>query len=477
MTVFVVQSTGNNVANLPPLLELASPEDPILWLESDRAELSAWSDGALEVLARRGLGRLQTVRAGTRLDELSQALRTAIRGQLESGSQQRICLVGNGGTKLQIMAAWETLKQEVRDPGDLELVYGLDRPAALQRLPSGPTGEVRETLYGSHQESSGAATISLTEVLECRGFELGPGGNAVRLWPGGQPPFPDLQGYGTDSSRTAARHDAFVDESPSGEPLPRHRVPAYDRVREHARFDAWTSTVFGLLRRVDSVLLESTKQGTPRPSGAQRAALIRVLQGAQDQGSSLYHATMNLAVEASSPSDGRRRPRSPIGPVFESAVVRRLLDWIDRDEQTASRAVSEVHLGVEVKQRGAGTVFAELDVLLVLRNGVLLHLECKSHVAPQKDLDARVSTLRSAGSDLAVLAVVAPLYTDFADRSWTTTSAELIERIRQQGGRIHAVAFTLPDQPDSYVDPTGASHQVPSFEQSLDALLRPYVPS
>lgn len=475
MTIFVVQSTGNNVANLPPLLELADPDDPILWVESKRAEDAKWSRGAIAVLQRRGFRTTEAVRAGTQLAELSHSLRMAIRAHLSEEPHSQVCLVGNGGTKLQLMAAWEALNQEVADPDNLELIYGLDRPAVLQRLPSGPTGQVIEQPYAVGAHPSGRAPITLSEVLECRGYETSPTSSAVRVWPGGKPPQVDVPGYGTDPGLTAARHDAFAALVPAVESLPKDLVPPYDRVRDHPRFAVWSTSVFDFLRRVDRTVLESSRSGEVRPAQLQREALNRVLRQVNGQGSALYHATLNLAVAASRPSLGPDQPPPPIGPTFEAAVVGRLVDWLNKEHQPATQAVSEVHLGVIVQSKTAGTVFAELDVLIVLRNGVLLHLECKSHVAPQKDLDARISTLRSASSDLAVLAVVAPLYTAFPDRPWTQTSAQLIERIRRQHGRIDAIPFTLPGQPGSYTDVNGDTHEVASFEEGIERLLGPYV--
>jgi hypothetical protein len=65
-----------------------------------------------------------------------------------------------------------------------------------------------------------------------------------------------------------------------------------------------------------------------------------------------------------------------------------------------------------------GQVLAQFDVLLVLKNGILWHLECKTFTTHQKDLDARLFTLQRAGSQLARMAVCAPLLTHHVGEPW-----------------------------------------------------------
>ncbi|MDQ7005481.1 MAG: hypothetical protein Q9N67_11410 [Ghiorsea sp.] len=43
--VFVAISTGQQVANLPPILALADKHDRVLWLESDFARKAQWVNG------------------------------------------------------------------------------------------------------------------------------------------------------------------------------------------------------------------------------------------------------------------------------------------------------------------------------------------------------------------------------------------------------------------------------------------------
>jgi hypothetical protein len=60
--LFVALSTGQNIANLLPILELADADDRVMWLESATARDRGWSDGALGVLRARGLDDVDRVR-------------------------------------------------------------------------------------------------------------------------------------------------------------------------------------------------------------------------------------------------------------------------------------------------------------------------------------------------------------------------------------------------------------------------------
>lgn len=121
---------------------------------------------------------------------------------------------------------------------------------------------------------------------------------------------------------------------------------------------------------------------------------------------------------------------------------------------------------------------AEWDYALVLRNGIILSLECKSSpsTAEQKDLEARLQKLHEASSRLARMAVCVPLYSALADESWFGQLHELRLRIDEQPGRFALLPFTLPGQPASYEVRTAAGvrpHPCPQFEEALAGWMRP----
>ena len=59
---FVLVSTGQNVANLPPVLEFANPGDEVIWIESEEAFNGNWAEGIKSILKRHGFEQNQIVR-------------------------------------------------------------------------------------------------------------------------------------------------------------------------------------------------------------------------------------------------------------------------------------------------------------------------------------------------------------------------------------------------------------------------------
>src|SRR4051794_19982354 len=97
--LFVVVSTGQNVANLPPVLERARPGDLVLWVEREAAAEDRTA-GARQGLGRAGLKEIAPpIRVGELNDpaEVARACRAALGPWRRS---VRLVLVVNGGRKL-----------------------------------------------------------------------------------------------------------------------------------------------------------------------------------------------------------------------------------------------------------------------------------------------------------------------------------------------------------------------------------------
>jgi hypothetical protein len=117
----------------------------------------------------------------------------------------------------------------------------------------------------------------------------------------------------------------------------------------------------------------------------------------------------------------------------------------------------------------------DFDVLLVLRNGVLIHLECKSAEVDVRDLDARIFRLQQTSSRVARLAVVLPLFTRQAGAVWFNHLCDRRYEIEQAD--IPVLPFTWPGQPAAYNTPAlEAADPIPcpTFEAALEALLARY---
>lgn len=166
-----------------------------------------------------------------------------------------------------------------------------------------------------------------------------------------------------------------------------------------------------------------------------------------------------------------------LGLPFERAVAHRV--WQHIESRPAWRVVlAEAWANVTVSALETPHFkAAEWDVLLLLRNGVLLNIECKSSMRAgtkdrKKELDAREHVVHQGASSLAATWLCSPLPTDAVHRPWFTHLHAL--RYPAAGQRPH-LPFTFHGQPRHYRW-NGREVSVPSFEEALDALMDPYLP-
>ena len=129
---------------------------------------------------------------------------------------------------------------------------------------------------------------------------------------------------------------------------------------------------------------------------------------------------------------------------------------------------------VIISKINSGIVDAELDVVLIICNGVLIHLEIKSYTAQLKELDARISVLQNTTSNLAEMCIVAPLYTDFIDEKWIKQILKFKEKV-ENTKRMTFIPFTLPNQ-DNYAYLNDEKILVPHFEDALETVMKKYIP-
>ncbi|MFT6908934.1 MAG: hypothetical protein ACJAS1_005641 [Oleiphilaceae bacterium] len=162
-----------------------------------------------------------------------------------------------------------------------------------------------------------------------------------------------------------------------------------------------------------------------------------------------------------------------IGVIFEDYVTRRVLTWLNASEN-AKQIVQSVWTNIKVVGRGEKILHSELDILLMLKNGIVIHLECKSAEAPKKDLDARIANLAKLGI-LSRQVVCLPLYSDFSDY---TSYQKMMKKFAETCflTNIDFIAVDLPAQKTYDQIKAGAENplDVKRFSEALDKLISPY---
>lgn len=431
--LFIAISTGQNIANVYPILERAQPHDRIVWLESPLAQTSRWSDAAMAVLRQHGFRQQQQKILSS---EAVSLVAVAIQDLIAAYPAHSPIFVANGGTKLQALAAY------IRS--DLPVLYSLDRPCAYEWYPHGILRAGERLPYQRHY-------LDLDDILQLRGMER-KNTDAACIWGKyAQPPKPTW--YGQNIAETITLHDqhhAFALQRVPSDPLPgdvlwqavqQHQQPALAAMRKQLR--AWASRLpsDGLLQ---NIALSSRKM----------------------------FANAESALQQQSPP-----PQHSLGSLFEQAVAQRTCQWLDNNPQLAT-CVQSVWLNTQIGKVGKEQpIVIETDILLVLKNGVLIHLECKSHKADNKDLDARLLNLQNVSSLQARMIVCSPCYTAYTHKSWFRTQHEFKTRVESLNA-FTWLPFDLAGQPKHYTLPDESQHTQHTcgyFEEGLETLLTPFV--
>lgn len=445
---FVAVATGQNAANLPPILEAARAGDEVLWLESQEAREKSWSAGAREVLAGRQIRSLEPLKMPDEPDGVA----TVVREKLGGRHGETLVFVHNGGTKLTSLAIDRGM-----DGRKCPLLYGNLKPSELWMFPEGVEGPLLRRAYRR-------ASMSLGEILASTGHRIrnlsgsAPGSLALRFWPGDD--CLGVDPYGVDAEATAQAHAASSErellKSAAGAGVANYRQAL---VGEPQRLRNWADH---LLRCAPAATRESRRH--PHLSAA---------VAAERQLESIFNAAANLAQDAA------RAPLPeiiPLGGRFERAVARRVRAWLEAHGEAAG--VVEAWLNVDVAVRDRPGSYAEWDIVLVLSNALLLVLECKSFECTLEEIFARSLKLQLAATRLAEMTICFPVYTAFTGERWFVET--LKKQTNVQEAKLRWAPFGLPAQPTEFVRGIGEAQvreTCPTFEESLTSMLKPYRPS
>lgn len=438
--LFVVVATGQAIANLPPVLEVAQKKDEVLWIVSDEAKQRNWLTGPNQVFERFGLKSLPIVRVGGVSDPytLTQELSCVV-NSIQPDQYQNIYLVTNGGTKhtpIALLRAFESLSPM--------LLYGEDRPCVYNIHSTNFQSPPQRENYTRHQ-------LDLESIISLSSYTFATGSNHQQIWPGALPQDVMAERYGHDEEYTYELHtqhykQALVSNNKAG------RVP-FEQIRSLVsvnQYQKWETNV-------------------------------RQIQIAFNHQSlcNLYHSTLKLAdiacVAAERQANEIPQPVAPIGPAFERAVSRRIRQW---QEDHRHPGIQSIWNGVRLAQiNSPDLVEVEFDILIVLKNGILVHLECKSSSLERRQIDVNTHRLQGAGSRLASVAVVIPLFTKCTSKAWFAQSHKIRIDSEIHFGSRNVIPFTWPDQPRGYrlkEQDVFRDYTCESFEAQLSALLKPY---
>ncbi|MDW8221614.1 MAG: hypothetical protein RMJ82_01530 [Gemmatales bacterium] len=545
--LFVAVSTGQNIANLPPILEFAGQGDLVLWLESPTASSQRWTEPAMTILKRFGIQSLPPVLLPPQIDVSS--WKESLASHLAHCSARKLhpVLVLNGGHKLMAVALVE-LWRGFRPT----LLYGYDRPAALGRSDDLINLHFEVAPYRAHR-------LDLPDILSASGYVIHSAPRYGRVY--AATPSPDALPlpktcYDLDTAPNSS--DKRNSQPP---PAPRW-VPLTSRVSDTelqsaisqlpAEIRQWEKSVIPFMmvnsspseqmyenlyqatvkvlrsipafpamdfanfkdlasgmvspselqqwkRQIDQLLcpkkpgnIEGKSVRTTQQRKRQIDELLCLRKGHNQriqellaprrckvfrQVCSLVRVLDNCPPKADMSLHVRSEDR-PLGEQFELAVAKRVVHLASQPPH--DQVVQSVWVGVKVgREVNPCEVAAELDVLLVLKNGILIHVECKTGTWERKDIDARIANLKRLGSLSARLAVCTPMFTHAPKHLDDNLQRMHENRMRlEKTPDIHYIPYTLPNQPRRYIARNSSSedvYEVGTFEEAFAELLKEYV--
>ena len=156
------------------------------------------------------------------------------------------------------------------------------------------------------------------------------------------------------------------------------------------------------------------------------------------------------------------------GTEFERMVKERLDHYLNKRKNIAG-LISEIGTNVSIFHQNR--MVSEHDIILLLKNGVAISLECKTHTFEIKDALARLMRLSQSSGSISEFVVIAPFFPSL-DSEFFKTHHQLKSNIRSLGMKF--IGFGKNTTKPSYIY-KDEEYPNESFEEGIDKILKPYL--
>ncbi|RLA08819.1 MAG: hypothetical protein DRQ51_01330 [Gammaproteobacteria bacterium] len=489
--LFILISTGQQLSNLPPVIQKSQQDDRIIWIESDLSIQKNWTKGANEVLKKRGLVVLESIKVAN-TNEPKPMIAAIEKINLENYNQ--IYAITNGGQKFSPIALFVALNRLQKN---YTMLYANNKPVNLWEYDK--NFNIKKTTYDKF--------LSLDEIFLVRGFKINKTPNIFWQVDDKEKPVPEIPAEYKDQKSIYKLHqDHYVKNQFEWFDMYAPRYQNLSDIFGAEKYKIWQQTATGFLQQQDidnlpSFLnffrkymgqdhfgIEFNKNNISEYAIEKIENLFKDISHNSTDGTinhisthleSLYGRVKNiLEYHQKKYLNKIINPHklSRIGPIFEKVVENKIYRLLN---ETAgfNGIVSQAAAGIKIFSRLSGAPYAEFDILLVLKNAILIHLECKSYEANTKDMNARIATLQNSTSNLAQMLITAPIYTEQKDNQKNDWVAGVIG-LKNRMDNIKSltfIPFTLTGQPTEYTTARGITYDIPDFADSLQQILQKYI--
>lgn len=465
-SVFFIVATGQNVSNLPPLFEYAKAGDKVCWILTDLASRRGFQKGAEEPLSGFKVGVLPEIRIpdSSHPGVIRQKVEAYLDVQKISEKFDQVFFVANGGHKL---APIGILNAFFNKDIAFRMLYGNDRPVGFWEYDKNLQPTTKDlSWYKTHK-------LNLSDVLATAGFVFSRDSKHRKIWPA--VPSSPLSTY--DSNAPTLHESAYFSNlirshvvgnlQLSFEEIDSLSIKNPDISKLYEKWQVQYSDIHAHIQNI-----------AKKDSQAVNKDLLSRIKPKIWQDLSNYETTLRKKIRKECL---KLYPEflnnDPIGPKFEVAVAERVVRFLDTHSKYAA-IVQEVWANVTVVRKSAPAISVmEMDVAMLLKNGVVLSLEAKTALEEgelsSKDLKSRLLNLQNSTSQLARLAIVYPLLTEYLPERWALNQHKIAGTVKK--ANLPAIVYNLPNQPVTYTL-NGKDYTAPSFEQSLESFLKNYLP-
>ncbi|MCK5835100.1 MAG: hypothetical protein KAG98_05165 [Lentisphaeria bacterium] len=489
--LFLVMITKYNAVNIPPILTLGESGDCVAWIVIDQNEYLGREIGANKVLHQRGFKTIAPLVLSK--DPSPKVIDNETTRLLDQVQPDQIYIVSNGFTRINPLILLSILDALTKTQVPTDVIY--NKTSISKLVISSPTNKKSYRINFNNN-------LSLKELFCCADSTMKKPEKSICFWKksgrgqtiNGRHYPKDLHEINTIHGNSYLKNTftQLVFFGPKYrelemlfglDALVRWKVTAMDLLKsnKHEFTDIYYATskllcVDRLAPRYDQWIAHELhhKTHTAITSFRNQEALESCFEKLYTQVKKVLKHTSERRVRKAN----QVHLNTVVGPVFENEVAVRVQSWLDQFGKEYT--VEEAWLNVTVSKNGHSNSDAEFDVLLLLAHGAVLHLECKSGVASQKDLDARLSTLRDTTSNNSKMHIVVPCYADFQEEPWFKELDNVFWRHFDELERIKLLHYTLKGQKSlSYNRFNKQAKEfypvhILDFETALEHTLTPY---
>ncbi|MHA1279631.1 MAG: hypothetical protein ACTSQ8_20705 [Candidatus Helarchaeota archaeon] len=459
MALHIAISTGQNITNVIPIREMAHPGDEILFIESETAHQQKWTERACRLLEKEHVKFVPSLCVSDAEQIAFIPLLNKLRDyfkNLQLSSDPKIYFYLNGGQKIAAVAVWEALRN-----WKPVLVYMDARFPALQV--SDPLQQ--KTILIPIQRK-----VKLQEILILHDSVLREPQNALPSWDPLSLEHVSLYQEFQENAEFIQKIYARMVEKSYYEENKKTKIKIPPDWREE--FEQFKIRRFEkhLLRcSVPGVLKKYLHFNTPN---RMKNFLIGLIQYGYSQHGQLEQQFLQLKKKKIySINGGARSIPMSYGTFFEYAVLYRFLQFLQENPEY-KQVISEIWLQVKIgsssqPQKDAG----EYDILLVMKNGMVITLECKTFQFQEKDLFSRLARLMQRTGILNEIWVVFPFFTE---KNLFAPSMEHLFKGMQML-KMKIIPFGRKHQYAMHETEEGEIIQIPEFEDQLKKYMQRFL--